>query len=230
MAAPNDKAAKTPTAEAATKPEGLTPAQLSAASFELQKPKTALADMLWAKVEGDGLRSKIRNAARELDYRILDTALFPGDGRALYSERQKLMNRGFEPISGPLYKGDARPEFVDIATAELWARPRDLDDEEFRVRVARQCLSEWFANYYFRRCCAEDAPEKGWLPEALEYAMLVHHGLLDDTKHLMRRPGAERDLARERLIITNLARKVKVHPRGTAPDPVREAFAESLRG
>lgn len=214
----------------ATDKNGLTPAQLAAANFELQAPRAAPKDSLWASVEGDGGRASIRNAKAELDYRLLDTAQFPADGRQLYSERQKLVDKGYEPISGPLYKGPVRTEFVGVATAELWARPIELENEAFRVRIARSCLSERFAQYYHRRCCAEDAPEKRWLPEAIEYAMLVHHGLLQDTKHLMSRPGEPRDHARERLVITNLARKVDVHPRGAAPDPVREAFANMGKG
>jgi hypothetical protein len=214
----------------ATEKGELTPAQMAAAAYELQRPRVPANESIWSSVEGEGGRTNIRNANPDLDYRTLDTSLYPADGRQLYAERQKLTDRGYEPISGPLYKGAPRREFIGVATVELWARPIELANEEFRVRIARSCLSEQYANYYWRRCCAEDAPEKRWLPEPLEYAMLVHHGLQPDTKALMTRPGVGRDLARERTIITNLARKVDVHPRGSAPDPVREAFASMGKG
>lgn len=202
------------------------PAALAAGAYELQKPRAAPKDAIWAKVDGDGSATQIRNADPTLDYRILDTAQYPPDGRALYAARQRLTDRGFDPISGLLYKGSPRREFVGVPTAEIWARSIDLDDEEFLARLAKSCLSAQYANYYWRRCVAEGAPEKRWLPEPLEYAMLVHHGLQHDTKRLMTRPGAVPDVERERTIIINLVRKVKVHPRGSQPDPVREAFAE----
>lgn len=214
----------------ATEKSDLTPAQLSAAQYELRKSSTPTNELIWSGVDGEGSRSAIRNANPDLDYRVIDTASFPPDGRKLYNERQALTDRGFEPISGPLYKGTPRREFVPVGTAEVWARPIELADEEFRVRMARSCLSLRYAEYYYRRCVADEAPEKRFLPEALEYAMLVHHDLLDDSKRLMTRPGQNRDLERERGIIINLARQVKVRPRGSAPDPVREAFSTFSRG
>lgn len=214
----------------ATEKSDLTPAQLAAAQYELRRSSTPTNELIWSGVDAEGVRSAIRNADPSLDYRILDGAQYPPDGRKLFNERQALMDRGFEPISGPLYKGAPRREFVPIGTAEMWARPIDVADEEFRVRIARSCLSLRYAEYYYRRCVAEEAPEKRFLPEALEYAMLVHHDLLDDTKRLMTRPGQNRDLERERGIIIALARQVKVRPRGATPDPIREAFANFSRG
>ncbi len=221
MAAPKDPIAL-PTAT-----EELTPAQLGAAAYEVTKPRVKPEDAIWARLDGEAASGQVVNADPALDYRFLDAASYAADGRRLYEDRQALVNRGFEPISGPLYKGPQRREFVPgVSTAELWCRPRRLADDEFRVLLARNCLSPSWAKIYYRRCVAEGAPERRYLPEGLEYAMLVHHDLLADSKRVLIKPGVPRDHARERLVITNLARTAPVHPySATQADPVRDAIA-----
>lgn len=208
----------------------LSAAQVAAGAYELQPARQKPEDSFWGELEAQG-GALIAHAQPDLDYRFLLASEYPADGRQLYEHRQALVNRGFEAISGPLYKGPARPEHVPgQSTAEVWARPRRFADEEFRVRLARSCLNETFAKIYHRRCVAEGAPQKRYLPEALEYAMLVHHDLLTDTRGIVRQPGRTRDIAAERRLITSLARVAPVHPHADRRDPVREAIAAAQKG
>lgn len=197
----------------------ITPAQAAAAQFELRRPsKDRVAEGIWGNIGDGDVGGVVVNGNINEDYRFLVATDYPADGRALHQARQELADRGFEPISGPLYTGPTRREFVaGRAAVELWSRPKALADDEWRASLAKSCLSSTWAQMYWRRSCMEGAPQVRWLPEALEYATLVVHGLAKDTKNL--RPTREHIIA--------LARRAPVHPAGTSKsDPLRDAFAQ----
>lgn len=206
-------------------PKTLAPAQI-AAQHELRVPVVEPAQQIWGEIGADGAGpggSLVVNADPNTDYRFLEPDTYPADGRALTAARQRYMDRGYQPITGPLYKGEPRREYVPGRSVELWARPIELAEEEWRADFCRRLLDERWVQIYWRRCCAEGAPERRWLPdlgavgEALEYAVLVVHGLQKDTKRL----------APTRDNIVAFARRVPVHPRRTTAqtDPVRAAWA-----
>lgn len=213
--------AKAPKAKATE----MTPAQLAAAAYELRPAASGkVEDGIWGSIGKEGGDGIVVNAEPGWDYRWLVATDYGPDGRALHAARQGLVDRGFEVISGPLYNGPPRREFVSGRSAvELWRRPQRLADEEWRALLAKSCLDERYASQYHRRCCAEGAPQTRYLPEALEYAMLVIHGLAKDTQRL--NPTREHVIA--------LARRAPVHPLGFGPgaksDPLHEAFASIAR-
>ncbi len=222
--------AKTQPAEKAAPqadPKTLSPAQIAAQQHELRAPVVEPAQQIWGDIGTDGAAlggSLVVNGDPNSDYRFLEPDTYPADGRALTVARQRLMDRGYQAITGPLYKGEVvRREYVPGRSVEIWARPIDLAEEEWRADFCKRLLDERWVQIYWRRCCAEGAPERRWLPdlgpvgEALEYAVLVVHGLAKDTKRLS--PTREH--------IVSFARRVPVHPLRTKAqtDPVRAAWA-----
>lgn len=202
----------------------LAPSQLAAAAFDLRPASVAPEEAIWGAAGSDQVSGVVVNAEPGYDYRFLVATDYAPDGRALHQERQAFVDRGFVAVSGPCYSGPQRREFVSGRSAvEIWRRPQRIHDEEWRALLAKSCLDERWASQYWRRCCAEGAPQKRYLPEPLEYAMLVVHGLAKDTQRL--------NPTREHIIA--LARRATVHPLGfgpgSKPDPLRDAFAQLAR-
>lgn len=211
--------------KAKAKASDLSPSQLAAAAYELRPPASgSVEDGIWGAVASDQGTGVVVGAEPGWDHRWLTPTDFGPDGRALHQARQGLVDRGFAAISGPCYSGPVRKEFVaGRPGVELWRRPSKIADEEWRALLAKSCLDERWASQYWRRCCSEGAPQTRYLPEALEYAMLVIHGLAKDVNRL--NPTREHVIA--------LARRAPVHPLGVGPgsksDPLREAFAQLAR-
>lgn len=185
----------------------LSPAQLAAKRFALEKPTIDPRERAWSASTEDETLQGIANAVAGYDYRYIVTSQYPADGRELHEERQRLVTRGFEAITGPLAEDPAAArEYVrDEPTAEIWRRVQEIADDEWRAQLARNCLSRPWAEHYNRRCILGDKPENRWLGKPLEEAMLAHHGLSKNPHD-----QALRDRNADR--IRSLCRKFRVHP------------------
>lgn len=207
-----------------TAADNLTEAQRAAAQYELRAGPPG--SSRWDVLDEGASSDLVSGTEHGWDYRFLIGSAYPADGRALYEDRQRLAERKFVPVSGPLYKGPARREHVPSQpTAEVWRRPQAEADDDWRLELARSCLNRQFARAYFRRCVTHQVATR-WLSEPLEYAMLVFHGLAKDTKGVFPIP---RSLAHERKVIINLARRTVVHPNADKPDTFKAAFAEAAK-
>jgi hypothetical protein len=209
MATPTKKAAEAveTTSSQSDTDTSLSPAQLAAKRFSLEKPTIDPRDRAWANSTQVDVTQGVANAVPGYDYRYLVTSQYPADGRELHDERQRLVTRGFEPITGPLADDPtAAREYVrDEPTAEIWRRPQEIADDEWRAQLARNVLSLSWAEHYHRRCILGTKPENRWLGVPLEEAMMAHHGL--STRPQDR--GQRGQLADR---IRSLCRKFRVHP------------------
>lgn len=185
----------------------LSPAQLAAKRFVLEKPTVDPRERAWSAATQDVASQGVSNAVAGYDYRYLVTSQYPADGRELHDERQKLVTRGFEPITGPIADDPtAAREYVrDEPTAEIWRRPQEIADDEWRAQLARNVLTLSWAEHYHRRCILGTKPENRWLGVPLEEAMMAHHGLSTLPQHR----GQRGQLADR---IRSLCRKFRVHP------------------
>lgn len=200
--APDEATVSTPDTDTS-----MSPAQLAARRFTLERPDVDPRERAWSQATGVTTRQGVVNAEDGFDYRYLVTSQYPADGRELHAERQKLVSRGFEPITGPLAADPeaAREYVLDEPSAEVWRRVQDIADDEWRAELARRCLDKAFAEHYRRRCVMPGAPEDKWLPSPLADAMLVHHGL-EDRANLRGQAGKLADR------IKAMCRKFRVHP------------------
>lgn len=201
---PADTTTDVSTAETDT---SLSPAQLAAKRFALERPTVDPRERAWSQATEDRGKNGIVNADPGYDYRYLVTSQYPADGRELHADRQRLLSRGYEPVTGPLAESaeTAREYVRDEPSAEVWRRPQDIADDEWRANLARRLLDRTWVEHYRRRCVMPNHPEVSWLPRDLVDVILVHHGL-ESRPHLRGQAGqlAER--------IKSMCRKFRVHP------------------
>lgn len=80
----------------------------------------------------------VQNADPKLHYSVFFTSDFPA--AVCDQMRDALERRGFDPCNGPRFEGAPRAEFVaDRATAEIWACPLEIRDDEWRESLL-ECL------------------------------------------------------------------------------------------
>lgn len=202
-----DQAETPPKISAADVDTSLSPAQLAARRFVLEEPTISPSDRAWSLATTEESVQGVILAQPGHDYRYLITSQYPADGRELHNARQKLMSRGFVAVTGPIAADPyAAREYVrDEPTAEIWRRPIDIANDEWRAGLARNILSVSFAEHYQRRCILGTKPENRWLGVALEEAMFAHHGL-------SQRPQDKGQAGQLADRIKSLCRKFRVHP------------------
>lgn len=149
----------------------------------------------------------IANAEPGWQYVYTPTRDYVASPAALADWRLKMRARGFEPINGPEYAGAQRREYhASEPSAEIWRRPSQMRDDEWRAELAAKCFSRHFASYYLRHVGALP-----WLPVKLRDAMFEWHGLKGDGK-------GERHTPELRQAIITMCRRMKVHPGPTTED------------
>lgn len=206
MASPktDDKAVETPTA--AVVPQVVTIVQPPPPLPELTPPPANLDEAAWGGFDHEDSGSFVVNAEEGWVYSWIRPADYPADGRELQALRQKSVTRGFEPVSGPYYKGAPRLEYVQgRPDLELWRIKRERWDNEWRVDMARQVLDSRAAQRYWRHHVKENAPRRGrgGLPQDIENMMLAYHGLVSF-------PGNRAAPTRDEIIAR--VRRMPVHP------------------
>lgn len=166
-------------------------------------PPEDIDEYAWQGLDSEDSGSDVANAEKGYRYTWLRAADHPPDGRQIHHERQKLVTRGFEPRSGPLYKGAmSAPEYVpNRPDLEIWRIPQKRWDNEWLVDMARQVLDRRYASRYYAHC--EKGGQKGGLPKNVEEAMYAFHGI-------MQIPGRPVPPTREQLI--TLVRRIIPHP------------------
>lgn len=153
------------------------------------------------KIEKGVVPGDVVNAERGYQYTYTPAKDYASSPAALADWRMKMRERGFEPVNGPEYKGQMRPEYhASEPSAEIWRRPQSLYDDEWRAALAAKCFSYHFADYYRRHTGALP-----WLPVKLRDAIFTWHGLKGDGKGMQHTPALRAE-------IINLCRRVKVHP------------------
>lgn len=134
-------------------------------------------------------------------YTWIRPADYPPDGREVQAIRSRMQSRGWEAVSGPLYTGPARHEYVPgRPDLEIWRMPQARWDNEWRVDMARQVLDRRSAERYWRH---KKGGQVGGLPKHIEDAMFAFHGLV----HY---PGRPNPPSRDQLIA--MVRRMPVHP------------------
>jgi hypothetical protein len=87
------------------------------------------------------------------------------------ARRQRLVDGGWEPRSGPLYTGPMTSEYVpDQPDAEIWRRTHEVEGFEW-LRDLCECMKmELWTSLYLRG--------SHWLPQPVHEALLAYHGLV----------------------------------------------------
>lgn len=156
----------------------------------------------WEGFEGEDSGDLVTNAEKGWVYSWLRPADYPPLSVQIQHERQKLINRGWVPCSGPLYVGAPRPEFVpNRPELEIWRCSQGCYDNEWRIDMARSVLDRRFADRHYR--WVEKGTKRPGLPANIVAAMYAYHGL-------MQIPGKPIPPTREQLIA--LVRRMPVHP------------------
>lgn len=190
-------------AEAATDPVATEPAPVipTVTLPPIQPAPDNLLDKAWEELDGDSGPADIIGAEPGWRYTTIRPADYPVDGREVHAIRQRLTTRGYEPVSGPLYKGPPRPEYVaGRPDLELWRMPQALADNEWRIEMARTVLDPRAASRYWRHSIK--GGRRGGLPKNIEDGMLAFHGLIT-------LPGRNPP-TREQLVA--MVRRMRVHP------------------
>lgn len=173
-----------------------------APSSEIPTPAKSSGYSPFDKIEKGLVAGDIANAEDGYQYIYTPAKDYAGAPAALVDWRLKMRARGFEPITGPEYRGSARPEYhASEPSAEIWRRPSHLRDDEWRAQLAALCLDNRHFAYYHKR----HPGESPWLTTRLRDAMYERHGLKGDGK-------GPRNTPEIRATIINLCRRMKVHP------------------
>ncbi len=160
-------------------------------------------DRAWEELDDDGSGSEVVGAEKGYRYTWLRPADYPPNGVQIQHERQKLVNRGWEPCSGPAYRGATpRREYVaNRPELEIWRVTQKRFDNEWLVDMARSVLDRRYASRHFAHC--EKGGQKSGMPQALAEAMYAYHGL-------MAIPG--RPVPPTQAQIIAMVRRMPVHP------------------
>lgn len=87
------------------------------------------------------------------------------------ARRQRLVDGGWEPRSGPLYSGPMTSEHVpDQPSAEIWRRTHEVEGYEWLRDLCESMKMELWATLYLRG--------SHWLPAPVHEALLAYHGLV----------------------------------------------------
>ncbi len=177
---------------------GVAPSAVAA----LAAAPTNVEERAWEDLDNDSSGSDVVNAEKGYRYQWLRPADYPPNGVQVQHDRQKLINRGWEPCSGPAYNGTPRPEYVaNRPELEIWRIPQKRFDNEWLVDMAKSVLDRRYAARYFAHC--EKGGQNGGLPKNLAEAMYAYHGI-------MKIPGRPTPPTREQII--TMVRRMPVHP------------------
>lgn len=177
-----------------------------AMALPIQPAPQNIEELAWGSLGDEDTGSLVVGAERGWVYGWIRPADYPNDGRELRDVRQRLVTRGWEPVTGPLYKGPPRVEYVPgRPDLEVWRMAQARWDNEWRVDMARQVLDSRSAERYWRHHVKENAAARGrgGLPKNVEDAMLAYHKLVVF-------PGRPNPPTREQLI--TMVRRMPVHP------------------
>lgn len=100
-------------------------------------------------------------------------SFLPGDFASeseMTGHRQRLVDEGFEPRSGPYAKGPPTEFVVGRGDAEIWRRPKEVYNAELFDRLFSCISNKMWMQQYMRH-------PRGQLADELAFAAKVYHGL-----------------------------------------------------